>query len=47
VAIPDGMGGFIHNSAVYLIDAQGRLVRMLDPDGPPQSIARSLRAAVP
>ena len=47
VVIPDGMGGFIHNSAVYLVDAKGRLARVLDPDGPPQLAARALRAAVP
>jgi len=47
VVIPDGMGGFIHNSAVYLVDAKGRLARVLDPDGPPQLAAPALRAAVP
>jgi protein SCO1 len=36
VVIPDGLGGFIHNSAVYLVDARGRLTRILDPDAPPQ-----------
>ena len=34
VVIPDGTGGFIHNDAVYVIDARGRLARILDPDGP-------------
>ncbi len=34
VVIPDGMGGFIHNGAIYLVDAQGRLARILDPVGP-------------
>jgi protein SCO1 len=33
VVIPDGTGGFIHNDAVYVIDARGRLARILDPDG--------------
>ena len=47
VVLPDGMGGFIHNSAVYLIDAEGRLARVLDPDAPPQLTAAALRAAVP
>lgn len=47
VVIPDGMGGFIHNGAVYLIDAKGRLARVLDPDGPPQLVAQAMRAAVP
>lgn len=47
VVIPDGMGGFIHNSAVYLVDAQGRLARLLDPDAPPQRLAQATRASVP
>ena len=46
VVIPDGMGGFIHNSAVYLVDARGRLARILDPDSPPQLFADALRGVV-
>lgn len=38
VVIPDGFGGFIHNSAVYLVDARGRLARVLDPDRLPASV---------
>lgn len=45
VVIPDGMGGFIHNSAVYLVDAQGRLARILDPDAPRQLLVAALRAS--
>jgi len=47
VIIPDGTGGFIHTSAVYVVDAQGRLARMLDPDSPPQLFAQALRGATP
>ncbi len=48
VVIPDGMGGFIHNSAVYLVDAHGRLARLLDPDAPPQLLAQqAVKASVP
>lgn len=47
VVIPDGMGGFIHNSAVYLIDAQGRLARIIDPDGPQPLAAEVAPAATP
>jgi protein SCO1 len=32
VVIPDGFGGFVHSSAVYFVDAHGRLARILDPD---------------
>jgi cytochrome oxidase Cu insertion factor (SCO1/SenC/PrrC family) len=41
------VGGFIHNSAVYLIDTRGRLARILDPDSPPQLFADALRASLP
>lgn len=47
VVIPDGTGGFIHNSGVYLIDRRGRLARILDPDSPPQLFADALRASLP
>jgi protein SCO1 len=47
VIIPDGMGGFTHTSAVYVVDARGRLARMLDPDSPPQRVAAALRTATP
>lgn len=32
IVLPDGLGGFIHNSAIHVIDPQGRLVRILDDD---------------
>ncbi|MBW7920938.1 MAG: SCO family protein [Rubellimicrobium sp.] len=32
IVLPDGIGGFIHNSAIHVIDPQGRLVRILDDD---------------
>ena len=47
VVIPDGMGGYIHTSAVYVVDARGRLARMLDPNSPPQLFAQALRTATP
>ncbi len=47
IVIPDGMGGFVHNDAVYVIDAQGRLARILDPDAPAQLVAAALRVAMP
>jgi protein SCO1/2 len=46
VVIPDGMGGFIHNDAVYVIDARGRLAGILDADGPAQLVAAA-RGATP
>ena len=47
VVIPDGLGGFIHNSAVYVVDARGRLARIIDPDSPPQILASAMQVAVP
>lgn len=47
VVIPDGMGGFIHNGAIYLVDAQGRLARILDPVGPRRLLAAALREPAP
>jgi protein SCO1 len=43
VVIPDGYGGFVHSSSVYLIDRSGRLARILDADTPPRLIASALR----
>jgi protein SCO1 len=47
VVIPDGLGGFIHNDAVYLIDARGRLARILDPDAPGRLLAATTQGASP
>lgn len=47
VAIPDGMGGFVHNDAVYVVDTHGRLARILDPDRPAQLAAAVLEVAAP
>jgi protein SCO1 len=47
VVIPDGAGGFIHNDAVYVIDARGRLARILDPDAPAQLVTAALKVAAP
>lgn len=47
VIIPDGMGGFIHTSAVYVVDPHGRLAQMLDPETPPQLFAAALRTRAP
>ena len=36
VVIPDGAGGFVHNAAISVVDAEGRLSRVLDPDPAPR-----------
>lgn len=45
VVIPDGMGGFIHNDAVYVVDGSGRLARILDPGAPAQLVTAALKVA--
>lgn len=47
VVIPDGMGGFIHDSVVYVVDGRGRLARILDTDAPEQIFAAAMQAAAP
>lgn len=32
VVIPDGRGGFVHNAGLYLLDADGRLIAVFDPE---------------
>lgn len=32
VVIPDGFGGFVHNAGLYLVDAEGRLTAIFDPE---------------
>jgi len=39
VVLTDGAGGFIHNAAIYLVDAEGRLARIYDPDAAERAIA--------
>ncbi|MGH8235334.1 MAG: SCO family protein [Rhodanobacteraceae bacterium] len=34
VAVPDGLGGFVHNSAIAVVNPTGRLVAILDWDDP-------------
>ncbi len=45
IVIPDTFGGFTHNDAVYLVDRQGRLARILDPDAPESLAAQAIASA--
>lgn len=45
VVIPDGLGGFLHEGELYVVDADGRLARILDPGAPAQALAAALRAS--
>jgi protein SCO1/2 len=33
-AVPDGLGGFVHNAAIAVVDPRGRLVAIMDWDDP-------------
>lgn len=39
VVIPDGLGGYEHNAAIHLLDADGRLVRISDIEEPRRFLA--------
>ena len=39
VVLPDGAGGFVHNAAIYLVDARGRLAHVYDADAAERAIA--------
>jgi len=41
-AVPDGLGGYVHNAAIYVVDPQGRLVEIQDL-GAPAAVVRTLR----
>lgn len=42
VVIPDGLGGYVHNTGYALVDPRGRLVAILDGGDPDQLIQRVL-----
>ena len=39
VVLPDGLGGFIHNGAIFVADDSGRIVRSYDIDRPDHALA--------
>jgi protein SCO1/2 len=45
VAVPDGLGGFVHNGAIHLIDARGRVHGIYDYEQWPQALAGARRLA--
>jgi protein SCO1 len=42
VVIADGIGGFVHNGAIYVVDVSGRLVRIIDPDASARLVATAV-----
>jgi len=43
VVLPDGMGGYVHNAALFMIDETGRLARAYDIDRPDLALADYLQ----
>jgi protein SCO1 len=43
VVIPDAFGGFVHDDALYVVNRQGRLVRILDPAEPVNLVVQAVR----
>ena len=39
VVLPDGADGFVHNPAIYLVNPDGRLARIYDPEAAERAIA--------
>jgi len=37
IAVPDGLGGYVHNAAIAVVDPRGRLVAITDWDAPGQA----------
>jgi len=44
VVIPDELGGFTHNDALYVIDRNGRIVHILDSDLPAGAVVQAARS---
>jgi protein SCO1/2 len=44
VVLPDGLGGYAHNAALFLIDGNGRIVRAYDVDRPDSLLADLVQA---
>ncbi|MHA7684547.1 SCO family protein [Cupriavidus sp. PET2-C1] len=44
VVLPDGLGGYSHNAALFLVDAQGRLAAAYDVERPDLALADVLRS---
>lgn len=47
VVVPDGLGGYNHNAALFLVDGTGRLSRAYDVDRPDIALADYLREQRP
>jgi protein SCO1/2 len=42
VVIPDGKGDFEHNAAIHVVNADGKLSRVLDADAPPAAVLQAV-----
>lgn len=46
VVLPDGLGGYVHNAAINVVDPQGRLVAVTDWRSPDEALAVLARGGV-
>ena len=44
VVLPDGLGGYSHNAALFLVDGRGRLAAAYDVERPDLALADVLRS---
>lgn len=47
VIIPDGIGGFVHDGFIYVVDRNGRFANIIGPHTPAQIIEEAVRPAKP
>lgn len=47
IVIPDGLGGFVHDGPIYVMNRQGRFAHIIEPDTSPQLIKAAVRPARP
>lgn len=47
VAVPDGLGGFVHNAAIAVVDPDGRLVTIVDWDDPHGAVRYVMQRLTP
>lgn len=46
-AIPDGLGGYVHNAAIAVVDPRGQLVAITDWDAPREAVRYVMAGATP
>ncbi|MGH6680898.1 MAG: SCO family protein [Bradyrhizobium sp.] len=47
VVLPDGIGGFVHDGVIYVVNRDGRFANIIEPDASAQMIEAAMRPAKP